>query len=498
MKIPSADAMRAWESADTARAGIQSIDLMERAAAAAADWLAERVPADVPVVVVCGCGGNGGDGLALTRILHERGFGVQAIVLRYKNALTPDTQTNLERLRALDADLVQEGTPPALLAGLPSEAIVVDALLGIGAARPAEGWLAAWMEKLATLPNIRVALDLPSGLPADSTPTGPVIPAHYTLTFGAYKRALLHPEGGSLAGEVHVLDIRLDEETLREQPGHFHTFGQADAAALYRPRDPFSHKGTHGTALVIGGGHSMVGALALAARAAGRAGAGKVRALVPRCGYNIIQTLVPEALCAVSGEDALEDFSGWEEAKGIGIGPGMSTGAETAAALHRQLDACTKPIVLDAGALTILAANKDWLRTVPPGSILTPHPKEFDRLFGEHADTFARTDAARDAAIRHNVHVILKGRHTVIATPGGACWYNLAGNAGLATGGSGDVLCGVITGLLSSGYDPCRAAMLGVYLHAAAGDAAAQRWGAEAMVAGDIGEALGEAFATLR
>lgn len=498
MKILSAQQLRDWETATMHRQSASVHSLMLRAATACADWFEAHVSRQQPVAILCGTGHNGGDGLVLARLLNERGYGVKAFLLKHREHLAEATADALRELLEAGEDVVEEMQEGAHFANIPDDVVLVDAILGIGTSRALDGWLGEIVERISQLPNPKIALDLPTGASADVLLDGPVMKVQHTLTFSTYKRTLLHPEVGKFAGDVHVLDIGLDADALDEISSHFFTLGRADAAACYRPREPFSHKGTHGTAFLIGGSKGMIGAIALATQAASRAGAGKTRVLAPECGYEILQTLAPEAMCKTSGQDVVEAFQDWETAKAVGVGPGIGTAPQTADALAEFLDACTLPLVLDADALTIIGERKELIHKIPAGAILTPHPKEFERVFGETPDTLRRVDAARQAAMRHNITIVLKDRYTAVCTPGGAVWYNLAGNAGLATGGSGDVLCGAITGLLTSGYGPCEAAMLGVWLHATAGDFAARRLGMEAVIAGDVVAHLGDAFLAIR
>jgi NAD(P)H-hydrate epimerase len=245
---------------------------------------------------------------------------------------------------------------------------------------------------------------------------------------------------------------------------------------------------------MIGGSHGKMGAITLSSKAALRAGAGLVTALVPHCGYQVIQTAIPEVMCRTSGDTEIAAITGWEKYKAIGIGPGLDTKTITANAFAEFIEVCKQPLVIDADALNLLAKEPGLLATLPPGSILTPHPKEFSRLFGESADSMLQLELARAQAMRYNIYIVLKGHHTVVVTPDGDCWYNITGNAGMAKGGSGDVLTGIIAGLFAQGYDSRDAAILGVYLHGLAGDIAAANNSQEAMLASDIIESLGTAF----
>ncbi len=496
MKLLSADQIRQWDAATIAAQGVSSLELMERAASACTEWLTAHYSTETPFVIVCGTGNNGGDGLAITRQLLAKGYAAMAMLVRHTDALSPDCEANRERLAA---SAVQELRPGSFLSELPHEIIVIDALFGTGLNRPLAGYVADFISKLNELPNTKIAIDIPSGLPADGLPrkNAEILKATHTLTFQQYKRGMLHNEGGAFCGEVHLLDIGLTPDFLQEADAHWHTADKVEIRQRYRPRDPFSHKGTHGTAYIIGGSYGLIGAALLATQAAGRAGAGKVRALVPECGYGVIQGGAPEAMCRTSGERHLEAMEGWESAKGIGIGPGLGTEHATVMAYKAFLEKIDRPVVLDADALNILGEHPEWLQLVPKRSILTPHPKELERMFGKTDNSAARAELVREKAMEHELVIISKDRHTLTAFPDGRCFYNIYGNAGLATGGSGDVLCGILTGLLAQGYEPESAALLGVYLHAVAGDTAAAVTGMEALVAGDIVANIGRAYLTL-
>ncbi|MBL7720254.1 MAG: NAD(P)H-hydrate dehydratase [Flavipsychrobacter sp.] len=499
MKILSAAQVKAADAYTIAHTPISSLDLMERAAAKCVEWLLERYPRDTLFLVLCGSGNNGGDGLAIARMLHREGYGVKAFYLPLSDKMSADCRMNYQRLERMATGLLTIMQPETYITDIAPQIVIIDALFGTGLTHPAGGWLAKFINAINALPNEVVAIDLPSGLAADSLPgeDAAVINAAHTLSFQLYKRSFLHPEGGSRCGQVHILDIGLSDHFIAEAPAHYHIAGHQEIQKHYRARKPFTNKGTYGLAFLVGGSYGMAGAVALATRAALRAGAGKVRALLPGCGYTAIQTLVPEAMCLTSGEHYIEGIHGWEDADAIGIGCGMGTGEGTVAAFGRFLEAVQEPIVLDADALNIMALHPELLTRIPAGSILTPHPKEFDRLFGPSPDSMQRVELARMLAMRYNFCIVLKDRHTATVAPDGTCWYNTTGNAGLATAGSGDVLAGIITGLLAQGYATTQAALLGVYLHGKAGEYAAAQHSMEAMVAGDIVEHLGSAFRTL-
>ncbi|MCD6062678.1 MAG: NAD(P)H-hydrate dehydratase [Flavipsychrobacter sp.] len=500
MKIFSAPQIRACDAYTIHASGITSRELMERAAGKCVEWLMASFPKESLFVVLCGTGNNGGDGLVITRMLHRLGYGAKAFLLQFSDELSPDCQANLERLQSIDNSLVDILQPETFITDIPENIVVVDAILGTGLNRQAEGWIANFINHINDRPNRKVAIDIPSGMPADNIPgeDASIIKADDTLSFQFYKRAFLHPETGVFAGDIHILDIGLHETFISSTHTNYQTTGEERVRAIYKPRQSFSHKGTFGTALLIGGSYGMMGAISLAVKAAGRAGAGKVRSLVPEVGYNIIQTLVPEAMCTIKGEKYITRIADWENTDAIGIGPGIGTKDETAKAFSNFLDACKQPIVIDADALNILAKQPELLHKIPAGSVLTPHPAEYKRLFGKTSNSMLRLEHARTQAMKYNITIVLKDRYTAVIGPEGECSYNITGNVGLATAGTGDVLTGIITGLISQKYEPHDAAIMGVYLHGLAGEYASRIHSEEATVAGDVIDALGKAFQTMR
>ncbi len=499
MKIFTSAQIKECDEQTIKVSGIRSIDLMERAANKCADWLKANFPKDTLFIILCGPGNNGGDGLAIARMLHLRSYGVKAFLLNTGSELSTDCAANLQKLRQLNEQLVTVVEPETFLSDLPPHVVIIDAILGTGLSRPASGWVAAFIERINKMPNRKLAIDIPSGLAADivGDRDAVILKVQDTLSFQFYKRSFLHPETAPAAGNIHVLDIRLDKAFIETAHTNYRTLDQETVRSIYRPRDKFSHKGTHGSVLICGGAHGKTGAVVLASKAAMRSGAGLVTALVPESGYQILQSSVPEVMCLTSGREAVEAIQHWEKYTALGIGPGLGTSSESVRALSEFLEDCVSPVVLDADALNIIGRHSELLAKLPKNSILTPHPKEFGRLFGENTNSMIQVDNARIHAMRYNINIVLKGHHTAIINAEGECWYNMTGNAGMATGGAGDVLTGMITGLLAQGYEPQAAAMLGVYLHGVAGDIAAQELSQEAMIAGDIIDHLGKAFISL-
>ena len=502
MKLFTAAQIHACDAYTIHASGISSVELMERAATKCTNWIRDKFPKDTLFVMLCGTGNNGGDGLAIARLLHQRGYGVKAFLLKLSkdNNMSEDCRANLLRLQAMDHELATIVEPDTFITDIPPHIVIIDAMLGTGLSRPTQGWVAAFINHVNQLPNKKIAIDIPSGLPADMVPDkdAAILKVQDTLSFQFYKRTFLHPETGVYAGNIHLLDIGLDKTFINATHTQYKTIDAEDATAIYKPRMPFSHKGTYGSALMAGGSYGKMGAITLSSKAALRAGAGLVTALVPGYGYHILQTAAPEVMCTTNGERVIEHIDGWQHMTATGVGPGMGTDAKTAHALAAFIDACKTPIVVDADALNIIARQPELLARLPKGSILTPHPKEYKRLFGDNTNSMIQLDHARIQAMRYNINIVLKDHHTAVITTEGECWYNMTGNAGMATGGAGDVLTGIITGLLAQGYTPQEAAILGVYLHGIAGDIAAKELSQEALIAGDIIDYLGKAFLSLQ
>lgn len=499
MKIFTAAQIRACDAFTIHASGISSIDLMEKAALACHDWIRENLPADALFVILCGSGNNGGDGLAIARLLHQSGVRVKAFLLQVQDELSPDCSANLQKLLAIDKDLVTIVTPGTFIAELPPHILLIDAILGTGLNRPVSGWLADFITHINSLPNRKIAIDMPSGLPADIVPDNDavILQVQDTLSFHFYKRSFLHPECGAVAGRISLLNIGLNPAFIEATHSQYRMITPHAAKTIYKPRTRFSHKGTYGSVLMVGGSYGKIGAMVLSSMAALRAGAGLVTALVPSCGYQVLQTAIPEVMCITSGENNVTQVDRWEHIDAVGIGPGMGTDSHTANAVAEFLESCKQPVVLDADALNIIAKQPELLAKIPKGSIITPHPKEFSRLFGSNTNSMIQVDHARIQAMRYNINIVLKGHHTAVINTEGECWYNMTGNAGMATAGSGDVLTGLITGLLAQGYEPHAAAMLGVYLHGVAGDLAADETSKEALIASDIVAHIGQAFKKL-
>lgn len=495
MELLSADQIKQWDAYTCKQQAISSTVLMERAATACLHWLEEHQYSERHLVIFCGKGNNGGDGLALARLLHAKEIHATVFILHTEGEPSADFSANLQRLPpAVPVQYIKPGDPPP---PLQKDRVLIDALFGSGLNRPLEGLAAQLVAHINAAGAETVSIDIPSGMFIDkSSKENPVVRAHHTLSFQVYKTAFLVAENEEYTGTVHILDIGLDPGFLETVHGPFETVDDGIIRLLYKPRKAFSHKGSFGHALLVAGSWGKMGAAVLSARACLRSGVGLLSCFIPRCGYNIMQTAVPEAMTytdenrewVTSMQTDLSKFGV------LGIGPGLGTQEGTVKALLEALVEFKRPVVLDADALNIMADKPEAWSSIPPFSILTPHPKEFERLFGETENNFEQIELAVKKAKDLNVIIVLKGHRSFVAMPGGKGYFNLTGNAGMATAGSGDVLTGLLTGLVAQKYTPAAAALLGVYLHGLAGDRAAAICSQEAMVASDIIAGFGEAF----
>lgn len=497
MKILSTEQIKAWDQYTIQHEPVASINLMERAAGKCFEWLEQNDYTGKHFSIFCGKGNNGGDGLAIARMLIESGSKVTIYILEFGHKGTEDFQINLGKLHQFptaDIHFIQDENN---FHELSKNQIIIDALFGSGLTRPLEGVTAKLVEYINNSDCEIIAIDIPSGLSVDSSSKGnTAVKASHTLSFQCYKPAFLLAENAACIGEVHILDIGLHNEYYKSLVTKYELADDELIHSIYKPRNRFSHKGNFGHALLVAGSYGKMGAAVLSAKASLRSGAGLLTCHVPKSGYEILQTTVPEAMVMTDFNSSFitkieGDISKYNA---IGIGPGIGTASETRNLVKELFAGYHKPFVIDADALNCIAMEKELLSSLPPHSILTPHPKEFERLFGETKNDFEQLDKALSNAGLLNCLIVLKGHHTFIATPGGRGYFNSTGNAGMSTGGSGDVLTGILTGLLARGYSSEQAAILGVYLHGLAGDFAAKEFSQEAMTAGDIINFTGAAF----
>jgi NAD(P)H-hydrate epimerase len=482
---------------------IASLDLMERAAKALTRAIMEIWPTTTPIVVFSGPGNNGGDGLAVARLLAEEGYQVSVYLFNISGHLSTECAANKKRLEDCKrihtfVEVVQEFDPPVLEKNM----LVVDALFGSGINKPLAGGFAVLVKYInASLAQV-VSIDVPSGLMTEDNTynvRAHIIRATMTLTLQQPKLSFLFPEFQQNIGQLRILDIRLSQEGTDRIETPVTIIEETDVRSRILSRPPFAHKGQMGNAMLIAGSYCMAGAAILAAKACLRAGVGKVTVNSPKRNIPILQTSVPEAVIQMGNDETIfAEAIEAEDYQALGIGPGLGQTEQTAIAVIAQLRRTQCPIVADADALNILGSHRAWIQQLPKGTILTPHPKEFDRLEGHSADSYERLTKARKLAERIQGYVIVKGRYSAICMPDGQVLFNPTGNAGMATAGSGDVLTGIITALLARGYKQQDACIVGVYLHGLAGDLAAQALGEESLIASDIIQYLPQAFKRLQ
>ena len=495
LKILISEQIRAADLYTIEHEPVLSINLMERAAQACTNWIAENYPVDVPFYFFCGTGNNGGDGLAIARQLSERGFkSIRLYILGEPESGSHDFKINLELLH--ENDLVPISVKHTTeFSKLSSRAIIIDALLGTGLNRPTEGLHREVIGWINNSGKEVIAIDIPSGMFGEDNHSNDhvgIVNATHTLTFQQPKLSFLLPDCGEKAGKWHVMNIGLSDEFINNASSPYYLTTQEDIDRLAPQRKKFSHKGTYGHSLIIAGSKGMMGAAVLSTRAALRSGTGLVSVMTPNCGYSIIQSTAPEAMClpsrsenSVSGEI---DFSTY---RATGIGPGLGKSAEAYTTLKNVLQNFNGPKVIDADALNLISENTDLLKWIDGYTVLTPHPGEFDRLFGKSSSGYERLLKLRTAAQEYGCFILLKGAYSAVATPDGKVYFNPTGNPGMAKGGSGDVLTGYLTGLISSISSIRTACILAAWNHGRAGDLVAADLGMENMTSLDIIKQLG-------
>lgn len=494
MKIFPSSSVRKLDAYTIEHEPIASIDLMERAAQALTEAICEGWDAETPVIAFAGPGNNGGDALAVARMMAERGYNIEVYLFNPKDELSPDCRTNKELVEMMSEvrfhEITTQFVPPALTA----DHLVIDGLFGTGLNKPLSGGFAAVVKFINASPATVVAIDIPSGLMGEENTfnvKANIVKADVTFSLQLPKLAFLFAENEEFIGTWHLLNIGLNQEGIDEMPTLYELLEGEHIKRLIAPRKKFAHKGNFGHALLIAGQQGMAGASVLAARACLRSGVGLLTVHAPYINNSILQTTVPEAMVEVdSHELRFTQPIHTDDYQAVAIGPGLGRAEDTEAALIEQLSSCQIPVVVDADALNILANHRHALTNLPKGSILTPHPKELERLIGRCQDSYERLTKACELARTAKVHIVLKGAYSAIITPTGRCFFNPTGNPGMATAGSGDVLTGIILALLAQGYTDENAAKIGTYIHGLAGDFARKKLGMTSLTAGDIVDSL--------
>ncbi len=493
MKILTASQIRELDKVTIATEPIRSIDLMERASRVLADWFMENFSPRHKVYLFCGPGNNGGDGLAVARMLAQNKYQVTPCLVLSGDRVSEDTMINLERLEK--STEVRRIAKVEDIPDIAPGSYIIDALFGYGLNRPLEGLFKEVVIRINQSDAAVVSIDVPSGVIPDSLDIPLAVKADFTMTFQVPKLSFFTPEGGDYIGRLIVLDIRLDKDFLAQAQSPYHYVEARDIRRLIKPRRKFSHKGDFGKVLLAGGSSGKGGAIALSARACLRSGAGLVTVNIPGgVELAVNQHLVEAMTIADSNHKWLTTPPDIRDFDVLGIGPGMGQNSDTISYFKLMLDKTKSPVVVDADAINILAGNRDMLSMLPPQSILTPHPGEFRRLVGDFDDGFDALKMARAFCEEYAVIIVLKTANTAIIVPDGNIYFNSTGNPGMATAGSGDVLTGIITSFLGQKLSPADAALAGVYIHGLAGDFAAKEKSYHGLIASDIIENLPKAF----
>lgn len=502
MKIFSKEQIYAGDKLTAEKQNISSTDLMERGGTQVFNWLHIRMQgAQVPIHVFCGIGNNGGDGLVVARHLISHGYNVKTYVINCSTKRSKDFLINYDRIKNVTKDwpilLSCEEDFETLV--IDAKDIIIDAIFGIGLNRPVAPWVKALFDYFRVTKAFTVAIDIPSGLPTDKAPEDKeaIVTAGYTLSFQTPKLVFFLPETAKYTTQWEVLDIGIDPEYLFTTETEAELIGKNEVLPIYKPREKYSHKGTYGHSLIIGGSYGKIGAVTLASRAALSVGAGKVTAYVPKCGYTVLQTALPEAMVITDAEEEKITNISFDIAPTvIGFGVGIGTDTKTVAAFEAFLKTNKRPLVIDADGLNILAKKKALLKLLPKQTILTPHPKELEGLVGKWEDDFDKLKKVQAFSKKHQVIVVIKGANTITVFED-KLYVNTTGNPGLATAGSGDVLTGMITGLVSQGYDALASAIFAVYLHGRAADLLIEDLGYQSLIASHIIEGIGTAYIDL-
>lgn len=502
MKVFSAEQISKIDTFTIEHEPIASIDLMERASSKIYNWIVGKFPSPQNCKIFIGPGNNGGDGLAVARMLAEKNYSVEVFLLKISDKIASDAQVNLSRIQNKKNLDIYELTSIDNMPWLFPDDIVIDAVFGSGLSRPLSGLALEIVNAINASEANVVSIDVPSGLMCEDNSTNNtrgIVQADYTLSFQFPKLAFLFPENAKYVGEWEVLPIDLHQEIIKSELTPYKILNREFVKSLLMPRKKFDHKGTYGHGLLISGSYGKMGAAVLASRASLRSGIGLLTSHIPRLGYQIMQTAVPETMVSIDRSDIIfTEFPNLDQFKAIAIGPGIDKKQNSYKAMIDLLIEVKVPMVLDADAINIIGEHPELKDDLPMGCVFTPHMKEFERLVGKSKDSYTRNCMQREFAKEHQLTLVLKGAYTAICCPEGSCYFNPTGNPGMATAGSGDVLTGIILSLLSQGYSSHVAAIIGVYLHGLAGDLASVDLGIEALTASDIIDYLPKAWLKLK
>lgn len=500
MKIFSKEQIYEGNALTAEKNKIASVDLMENAGIQLFNWIHKRVQgAPVPIYVFCGIGNNGGDGLVVARHLINHGYNVKTYIVNHSKTRSKNFLINYERIKKASKEWPILLDASSDLPSIEKPDIIIDAVFGIGLNRGIDDWVKKVFSHIQKSKAFVLSIDIPSGLYTDKLPEdeGAVVKSNYTLSFQTPKLVFFLPQTAKYTTQWEVIDIGIDKEYLLETQTAVELIGKYEVLPIYKPRDKFSHKGNYGHALIIGGSYGMIGSVVLASRSLLAVGAGKVTAYVPKCGYNVVQTALAEAMVItdVNNEEITEiryDIS----PNVIGIGVGMGGHKDTLEAFESFLKINKVPLVIDADGLNLLAKKTELLKLLQPLTVLTPHPGELHRLIGDWKDDFDKLNKTKAFAKKYNVIVVIKGANTITVF-NDKFYVNSTGNPGLATAGTGDVLTGMITGLIAQGYEAIDAAVFGVYLHGKSADIIVEGLGYQSMIASHVIDGIANAYLDL-
>ncbi len=469
LKLLTSQQMREADAYTISSKGISSLNLMEAASLAFVKAFKTEVKdKDQAISIYCGTGNNGGDGLAIARLLKEDGYERLSVKIITFSKRSSDFSSNLERLKLTGISVTVYPESGEFLQE--DSGVIVDAILGSGLNKPLHGWLGSLVDHLNKLKRRVISVDIPSGFPSEGIidPSWTIFKAELAISFQRPKINFFFPESVTAMDRFEVVPIGLDEEYIERLPGYWKLCEEADIHKLIKPRQNFNHKGTFGHALIIAGSTETMGAALLCADACLHSGAGLTTACIPESGLTALNSYSPEVMALIRPEE-------WSEKQlnkysSIALGPGLGTGVKSVELVRSILNSKTPNSILDADALNILSVNPELWDMLPELTILTPHVKEFDRMFGEHNSWWDRLEKAREKAQQHKVIILLKNQYTFLILPDGDVLINPTGNPAMATGGMGDVLTGMIAAFLAQGYPSADAATIACYIHGQAGD----------------------------